>query len=63
MQAESRTKTFFMVLSLAAFMGAGSACFALFDAVFGSDAPGPAQDSCEELEDQARADCEKRRER
>lgn len=56
MQAESRTKTFLMVLSLAAFMGLGAACMSLF----GSDAPKPAATSCDGLSGQARTDCESR---
>ncbi len=58
MAAESRIKTFGMVLGLAAFVGMGAACFSLFK----SD-PKPTQGACSELEGQAHAECERRRER
>lgn len=56
MQTENRTKTFFMVLSLAAFVGLGAACMSLFK----SDTPKPAATSCEGLAGQAKTDCENR---
>ncbi len=55
MQGESRAKTFWMVLSLAAFVGAATACFSLFK----SD-PKPIESACADLEGRARTDCEKR---
>lgn len=54
MEPESRTKTFLMVLGLAAFMGVGAACFSLFR----SHPPTPVPSSCEGLQGQARTDCE-----
>ncbi len=56
MQTESRTKTFFMVFSLAAFIGVGAACFGLFK----SDSPKPATSSCDGLSGSAKTDCESR---
>jgi hypothetical protein len=56
MEPESRVKSFLMVLGLAAFAGAGIACFGLFR----SSAPEPAPTACEGLEGQARTDCESR---
>jgi hypothetical protein len=59
MQTESRAKTFFHVLCLAAFISVGAACFGLFT----SDSPKPAASSCEGLSGSAKTDCESRQER
>ncbi len=56
MEGESRAKTFWMVLSLAAFVGLGTACFGLLRST-------PNPEECAELEGQARIDCEQRRNR
>ena len=56
MEPESPIKSFLMVLGLAAFAGAGIACFGLFR----SSAPEPAATECTHLEGQARTDCESR---
>jgi hypothetical protein len=55
MEGESRAKTFWMVLSLAAFVGLGTACFGLLRST-------PTEE-CARLEGQARIDCEQRRNR
>lgn len=53
LEPENKTKTFFMVLSLAAFVGVGAACFGLFRT------PPPSTDQrCEGLTGQAKIDCE-----
>lgn len=60
MEDESRTRTFFMVLALAAFVAVGAACFGLFRT---SEPPPSSQDACAGLEGQAKIDCEKSQDR
>lgn len=61
METESRTKTFFMVLGLAAFVGIGAACFSMFGGGSSGPSDRPASESsCSDLEDQAKVDCEQR---
>ena len=63
MQGESRTRTFFMVLGLAAFVGIGAACFTLMGNDSDSKGKPGATASCDGLEGQAKTDCEARRQR
>jgi hypothetical protein len=54
------TKTPLMLLGLAAVLGAGTACFGLFSS---DDEPRPTITSpCADLDGEARAECERRRE-
>lgn len=63
MQDENRTKTFFMVLGLAAFVSLGAACMGLLGGETKGKATPAAATPCEGLEGQARTDCETSRPR
>jgi len=54
------TKTPLMLLGLAAVLAAGTACFGLFSS--GDDARPAITSPCADLDGQAKADCERRRE-
>ena len=57
-RACSMLKTTFMLIGLAAVVGAGAACFGLFSG--GSRDPAAIEQSCAGLEGQAKIDCENR---